>query len=235
MRRVHLPLRQMARPEPGKVQVWLAHLPDFQLPGLAAPRTLREHTLDRRVRQQFLLRLILAACLGCRGRDLRIERAASGKPQLVGGGPRFNLSHSGEWLAVALAEAPVGVDIEYRRPIPRAVRLARRYFDPSEAAWLAGFDEPRRSAEFLRFWTAKEALIKTASASVAKNLATLVLNAGERLRIKAVPPGWPTDWGLAELQAPEDLIGHVALEGELKSFDLARLMPGSEPAGLEPE
>ncbi|WFE53999.1 4'-phosphopantetheinyl transferase superfamily protein [Micromonospora sp. WMMD1155] len=54
----------------------------------------------------------------------------------------------------------VGVDVERIRPLP-ALALARRWFPPAESTWLTGRPEAGRAVDFLRLWTAKEAVGKT--------------------------------------------------------------------------
>ena len=80
----------------------------------------------------------------------------NGKPY-VGGGPFFSLSHSGDFVACAVAERPVGVDIETFRPL--RAQLACRVCCEEEAGYVfpdGDFDVRR----FLRLWTAKEAVLK---------------------------------------------------------------------------
>ena len=58
----------------------------------------------------------------------------------------------------AVSDVPVGVDIE----LPRVggARLAKRFFQPDEAALVYAADDPDR--EFCRLWTLKESYIKYA-------------------------------------------------------------------------
>ncbi|MEU5962730.1 4'-phosphopantetheinyl transferase superfamily protein [Micromonospora parva] len=53
----------------------------------------------------------------------------------------------------------VGVDVERVRPLP-ALALAGRWFPPAELAWLGDRPEACRTVDFLRLWTAKEAVGK---------------------------------------------------------------------------
>ncbi|MEU1242789.1 4'-phosphopantetheinyl transferase superfamily protein [Micromonospora parva] len=53
----------------------------------------------------------------------------------------------------------VGVDVERIRPLP-ALALAHRWFPPAELAWLGDRPEAGRTVDFLRLWTAKEAVGK---------------------------------------------------------------------------
>ena len=78
------------------------------------------------------------------------------KPWLPGG-PNFNISHSGNRVVCGLdTRGRVGIDIEVLRPID--LDDFQTQFTPVE--WTAIRDAPDPSATFLRFWTAKESLIK---------------------------------------------------------------------------
>ncbi|NJP30909.1 4'-phosphopantetheinyl transferase family protein [Micromonospora thermarum] len=71
-----------------------------------------------------------------------------------------SVSRTGGIIVVAVrAGGPVGVDVERCRPLP-ALGLAGRWYDPAEAAWLAGRPPSGRERDFLRLWTAKEAVGK---------------------------------------------------------------------------
>lgn len=75
--------------------------------------------------------------------EIHLLRTEKGKPYAEGL-PYFSISHSGEWVAAAVAEKPVGIDIEQIRPV-----------DPRLAARIGA--EPER---FFEEWTAKEAHYK---------------------------------------------------------------------------
>ena len=86
------------------------------------------------------------------------EQAPGGKPQLPGG-PKFSLSHSGDYALCAVSEANVGCDIEQIHPVRHA--LAERFFCPEEAAEIAAAgSEEARTLRFFRLWTLKESYEK---------------------------------------------------------------------------
>ncbi|MEU7586625.1 4'-phosphopantetheinyl transferase superfamily protein [Micromonospora sp. NPDC049230] len=92
-----------------------------------------------------------------------------------------SVSRTAGLVAVAARPAgPVGVDVERIRPLP-ALALARRWFPPAELARLGDRPEAGRAAEFLRLWTAKEA--------VGKALGRGLRDGG--LRRLMPPPGLP--------------------------------------------
>lgn len=100
---------------------------------------------------------LAAACLldlalrpfGLREQEMTYSRVGAGKPVLRDHQElHFSLSHGGGAAACAVADRPVGVDVEGPRPVSEA--LLRRCFTAAE----------RASSEPLRLWTLKESCCK---------------------------------------------------------------------------
>ncbi|MBQ3736949.1 MAG: 4'-phosphopantetheinyl transferase superfamily protein [Candidatus Methanomethylophilaceae archaeon] len=73
-------------------------------------------------------------------------------------GIEFNLSHSGHYVAFALSEDPVGIDIE---AVGRNRDIAKRVMDPQEYSdFMDTVGEKDRNEVFARMWTAKESYMK---------------------------------------------------------------------------
>lgn len=108
------------------------------------------------------LRRVLGSYLGAEPQAIGLVSDPHGRPRLVGDGPDFNWSHSGDRALVAVAGAgmPVGIDLELHRPRPRALQVAERFFDPGEHARLLQLAPSLRAQAFLDLWTAKEAVLK---------------------------------------------------------------------------
>ncbi|QOC23207.1 4'-phosphopantetheinyl transferase superfamily protein [Wenzhouxiangella sp. AB-CW3] len=217
---VRMPLPRQSPPPPSTVDLWLVPLADLPLEPLPPESDPSAHVRALRFRQQFMLRLLLGSYLDCPGRDVEVVRSGRGKPALgarhAGSALHFNLSHSRQWLAVALAVGvDVGVDIEYERSMPRAQSVARRYFPAAEAEALAAWDEPFRSRSFLQYWTAREALVKARGCGLAGVMDQIQL-AGSPPRVCAVPDQWPDAgrWSLIMPLVCGGLIAHVAVAGE---------------------
>lgn len=212
------PLGRLDLPGPDTVAVWLSDLDRLPLVTGPAGEGRRERLARRRIQQRFVLRLLLGAFLDCPGKAVRIVRDGHGKPGLAGRpgsrGLTFNLSHSGGWLAVAVAREPieVGVDIETERCLSRSLDLARRFYPTAEAEWLAGCEEPELSRCFIECWTAREALVKATGSGLAGVLGQIVLDPASRA-VRSLPPGWdgPEQWSLKRPELPAGLIGHVAV------------------------
>ena len=93
----------------------------------------------------------------------RTERGKPYFPQL----PRLHCSpsHSGDYFVCALADIPVGADVQIHKGLrdetpqetaARLLRIAKRYFSPAEAEFLQ-IDTYDR---FFRLWTARESYVK---------------------------------------------------------------------------
>lgn len=108
-----------------------------------------------------------------------------GKPELSpnadrsGVIPRFNLSHSEQWLLVAISTATdikaIGVDIEALRPVNCLPGLCRRYLTAAEAETVLALPHPQADHRFLRYWTGKEACLKSLGIGIADSMQALEL------------------------------------------------------------
>jgi 4'-phosphopantetheinyl transferase len=127
-----------------------------------AARFVRDADRARHLLGRALARVLLARRTGVEPASLRLVADADGKPALAGPGPAFNLSHSGDWIACALADdAPVGVDVQETTPSMARPDDFGRVFGPRERARIDGMpDEAARIAAFARAWARKEALLK---------------------------------------------------------------------------
>lgn len=184
------------------------------------PARRREYLLGR-----GLLRQLLAERLGCQTDELRFDTNAHGKPELRSHRWQFNLSHSGEWLVLALCrEGPLGVDIEMglrRRPV---LPLARRFYADSEYQWLRALPEQEQASAFYRLWSRKEAVLKAQGNGIAAGLDKICFIPEEGWRLDNRLDGhdyrvqdWRLGSGWLSLVAPtSDITAHL-LDECLKS------------------
>ena len=112
------------------------------------------------VRSRAALRRLLATSLNCSPREVEVVANADGKPMLCDGDLEFNVSHTDGVVLIALADTPVGVDVEQLREMPGAAGLVERYFSGPERRQFAGLPEGVRTMGFFRGWTCKEAVLK---------------------------------------------------------------------------
>lgn len=94
--------------------------------------------------------------------------------------PFFNLSHSNDFVMLAISDTPVGCDIEH---LHKAI-LSHHVFHPRELARLLSLPEgDARNREFLRLWTAKEAFLKAIGTGIDENAASYDLSDGGPIRL----------------------------------------------------
>jgi 4'-phosphopantetheinyl transferase len=156
------------------------------------------------------LREILGAALGVDPASVAYELGPHGKPSVAGtGGLHFNLSDTDGLALVAVsAEGPLGVDVECRRPSPRILEVAERFFSSREVAALEALEPAERPAAFYRIWTRKEAFIKALGTGLARGLETFDVSlepgAGARLLATRPDPAEAARWRLFDLDAGPD-------------------------------
>ncbi len=214
---VDLPLGQRAVPASNTVELWVSDLTDLPVGDNPVEGSSRARRQALRLRQQFILRLLLGSYLACPGKDVRFDRGTSGKPRLVSRlakttGLTFNASHSGQWLAIAIGcDVEVGIDIERQREMSRVSALAKRFLSEPEAERVVGLPEPERSDVFLKLWTRREALVKAMGSSIFTCLKQIQLDPVNG-RILNLPSGWRSaqSWSLTAPDLPDSLVGALA-------------------------
>jgi 4'-phosphopantetheinyl transferase len=120
------------------------------------------------------LRLILGGILGLSPREVEFVSGTSGKPVLsqraARAGLDFSISHTREASAIAVSSiGPVGVDIEFCRPIHQPIQLASKLFGNDVALRLASNSLGNRDRQFIEVFTAAEAFLKATERVVLEN------------------------------------------------------------------
>lgn len=108
-------------------------------------------------RQELAVGWLLYRVLGF-GPEDKLIRSPMGKPRIDGGRSHISIAHSGDWVAIAVGDCEVGVDLEVPGPVQWAA--ARRYFQPEEMYGLQKTAPSLQPAAFLRMWTRLEAGLK---------------------------------------------------------------------------
>jgi len=111
--------------------------------------------------RRYLLRKIVSGFVGIAPEKLIFSVGKCGKPKLkypVGKKIDFNISHSGNLIAIAVSESgKVGIDVEKMRKID--TRVARSYFSKQDLSYIAS-DKKNQKENFYKIWTLKESYIK---------------------------------------------------------------------------
>jgi 4'-phosphopantetheinyl transferase len=160
------------------------------------------------------VRVILGRHLGVPAGSLRWRRGPHGKPELAGPGPRpwVSMSKSGGLAALAIAEnRRVGVDIQRLLTDLDVARMARRFYPPEEARFVASGRAQGRADRYTRLWARKEACVKVAGGRLLPGLALTVLGAGRNGTVPVSAPAGP--YLVRDQRVPRGFRAAVAAEG----------------------
>lgn len=109
-------------------------------------------------RQELVCGILLRKYLGV-WKTGQVGYGKDGKPFLLERQWKYNLSHSGVWIALGISDAEIGVDIERIRRYHSVT--ARKLFTEEEQVMLEQVEsEEARNALFTRLWTEWEAVLK---------------------------------------------------------------------------
>lgn len=109
----------------------------------------------------FLRRLLSSYDSSVAADEWKFETNEFGKPSIAGGSRlRFNISHSGDRIALAISESfDMGIDVERRRDLD-PLQLADSFFAEREISDLRVLSGASQLNRFFQYWTLKEAFIK---------------------------------------------------------------------------
>jgi 4'-phosphopantetheinyl transferase len=238
-----LPPENLTLP-PVHVDVWRvsSNLPFKLRDQLAA--TLSEDEKERAARFHFMadrdrfiaahgcLRDVLSRYLHCEPDQFSFSTNSHGKPALNGHIVEFNLSHSGDFTLIAVAnECRVGVDVERIRSGISSHVIAQQYFSTAEFAELQSLPLEQREKAFFTCWTRKEAYIKAQGRGLSLPLesfdVSLVPNEAAMLRATRPDSAEAARWTLLALDVDPCYQAAVAAEGKGLAF---RLWDWNSPA-----
>lgn len=139
------------------------------------------------------LRRLLGDCLGVEPAAVRLVRepcpgcgGPHGRPAVHGAPLHFSLSHAADLVLVAVADTPVGADVE-EVPTAEALPGLVGALHPLERAGLDAVPEAERPLAFARCWTRKEACLKGTGIGLADDPAKLQVGTGPQ---PLAPAGW---------------------------------------------
>ncbi len=153
-----------------------------------------------------ITRTVLGPLLGVEPGAVPLDRACAhcagdhGPPRLRTGGWEISVAHSGDVVAVAFAEQPIGIDVELVDPDPeRHAGTATLTLAPVELERWLELPRERRADAFYTAWARKEAVLKASRDGLTLPLAGLTLDptetrvAGWTSRPELVERLWLTD------------------------------------------
>ena len=121
--------------------------------GAPTDRLLAGISNPTRQKERLAARLLLKEL--CGGMQ-EVAYKESGEPYLVGSNLNLSISHTKNYVAVALAPFRIGIDIEHTSE--RVLRITEKFLNHTELAELTNTSNPAPTA--LLYWCAKEAMYK---------------------------------------------------------------------------
>lgn len=117
----------------------------------------RTHKIEKDALQELVSGWMLRKYLGIE-RDDQLGYNKFGKPYLTRGDGFFNLSHSGDYVLLGIADCELGVDVEVIRPFHEAA--AKKVFSTEQNRELFHLQGEKRDERFTQMWTVCEAMLK---------------------------------------------------------------------------
>ncbi|WP_413667633.1 4'-phosphopantetheinyl transferase superfamily protein [Mucilaginibacter sp. Mucisp86] len=163
------------------VDVWrikiVGHLPFIEqfikllLPDeiIRAERYYQEKDRQRFVVSRCALRIILGRYLGQQPENIRFEIGANKKPfvKTTGATVNYNVSHSDEWVTIAVSKTGVGIDTE---KIDRSFAYKEILADNFSEDEISFINQSNPEEKFILLWTRKEAITKLTSQGLDERL-----------------------------------------------------------------
>ena len=197
-----------------------------------ADRYRQDGDVVRFVAGRGALRQILSERTGQNPHDLVFAEGDGGKPTLRDHPEvHFNLSHSGDFVLIAVGDAPLGVDIEAMREFDWRA-LAAMNFHPNECGVMEELDDAAARDTFFQFWAHKEAFLKATGIGLTDRLTDISIPlAGGRVTAPAGLSG--EAWYATPVAAPDGYKASIVC-GEALPHPLVPANAGTQFFGSGP-
>lgn len=118
---------------------------------------------------RYFTRVILSTFLKKPPLEIQFQKVLNQKPFVDG--IEFNISHSGNYVLLAVSPDPIGIDIEFLNPNFNVESLTNDCFDTSEYAFI--MQGANCQINFYTLWTRKEAILKASGEGIVDNLQSI--------------------------------------------------------------
>ena len=166
------------------------------------------------------LRMLLGRYLRTAHASFSLSYQAHGKPELdppwKDCGLEFNLSHSHELAVYAFTRgSPIGVDVEWIRPMPNAEALLERFFSPEEVQQWRQMPAERQLRAFFQGWTRKEAWLKAVGSGLSFPLDQFCVTMEGPARVLSIrgDRDEAARWWLESYEPCDGYVAAVAMQG----------------------
>ena len=176
-----------------------------------ADRYHQEKDRRRFITSRAALRIILAKYLPIQPRDIQFKPGTNKKPFVQNNGNinlHYNISHSGEWILVAVGNYGIGVDVEKINPDFHYEDIFPLSFSDAEIEIIRKSSSSRK--DFYLYWTRKEALTKATAKGLDHHLKDVPCLDGSHTVSSEIVPEVITSWMVSSFELDEQHIASVA-------------------------
>ena len=178
---------------------------------------------DRFIVSRGTLRALLGRYLNTSPARVQFCYGDKGKPALAeplaSVGLEFNLSHSEDLMVCAIAyQQPIGIDLEYLRPVADLENLTQRFFTPREHAAIHALEGDRRLRSFFQHWTCKEAVLKATGNGLMSLSAIEVCLQNDTAKLMQHNDASSPAWSLQLFTPAPGYVGAVAMNAPERSL-----------------
>ncbi|TDD62200.1 4'-phosphopantetheinyl transferase superfamily protein [Kribbella antibiotica] len=199
------------------VEVWWARVDQAQAEFLNDLNAIEQERYARYRRDDDKARFLLGVTLVRRlvGERMSVPPASvvldrscrdCGKPhgKVRTAGVELSVSHSGEWVGLAIGTAPVGLDVERIDSRTDVDGVADMTLAPEELQELKRYDGIAKARAFTRYWTRKESLVKATEDGIGAGLCGVVVSSPDQPAAVVRWEGHDGPAQLVDVQTPDD-------------------------------
>lgn len=187
---------------------------------------------SRAIAGRWWRRRLLSQVLGREPNELGFSQTEAGKPHVAspetGHSLQFNVSHSGDWVLLALNRVgPVGVDVERHRALDYH-ELAKSCFSAEELSTWSRLATRDQATVFYGIWTRKEAYLKALGMGLGKSLQEFSVHPTAEqgpLPIRDDCPCGEKRWTLWPLPMDSSHSAALVVAGEIRTIQLWQPAP----------
>ncbi len=177
----------------------------------AAGRFFHTNDKNRFIITRGAVRIILGKYLSLPPETLKFDIIKNKKPFVVNSTNtdlHFNISHSGDWIMLAVSDLEVGADTEFLNHLFNYKEIMYDYFSDPEANFIKQKTPVDR---FFLLWTRKEALIKATGKGLVDNIESLPGLDGTHTIASDIISS-TDDWLISSFKLEPDYIASIAYD-----------------------
>jgi 4'-phosphopantetheinyl transferase len=175
---------------------------------------------NRHIVSRGAMRNILGRYLNQSPTTIEFKAGLNNKPYIENNvGLCFNLSHSGDWILMAVSNAEIGVDTEFVNSYFRYTEVLEDNFNTAEIAFI---NQTSSIERFFLLWTRKESLIKATGKGLDDNLRLITCIDGVHSVHNSITAS-TNDWLINSFKVDENYSGAIATNtniGTIRFWDI---------------